>query len=89
MQIAIAAPILALALGLAGCSSAPVISTPVLSHQGEFRGPVVAQRGVPVSARYEGYCEHPPRRWASGSYRAYTLRPCGTERRYATVRALY
>lgn len=89
MQIAFAAPIFALALGLAGCSSAPVRSTPVVSHAGEFRGPVVAKRGVPVSARYEGYCEHPPRRWAGGSYRAYTLRPCGTERRYATVRALY
>ena len=89
MRIAVSAPILALALGLSGCSARPVVSTPLLSHGGEFRGPVVADRGVPISARYEGYCEHPPRRWAGGSYRAYTLRPCGTERQHATVRALY
>jgi hypothetical protein len=77
------------ALGLGACASPPVISQPLISLDGEFRGPVVAQRGVPISARYQGYCESRPHRWRHGWYRAYTPAPCETITRRATVRALY
>ncbi|PSC06678.1 hypothetical protein SLNSH_02435 [Alsobacter soli] len=79
----------AAAVLVSACAAPPIVSEPLIALNGEFRGPVVADRGVPISARYEGYCEHRPRRWDHGWYRAYTPAPCVTVVRHATVRALY
>ena len=79
----------ALVVALAGCAAPPTRNLPLISTDGEFRGPVVATVGVPVSARYQGYCESRPYRWRHGWYRAYTPVPCPVIEHRATVRALY
>jgi hypothetical protein len=77
-----------LATTLGACVAPPVRNLPIISYDGEFRGPVVADAGVPISARYQGYCESPPYRWRHGWYRAYTPQPCPVVER-TVVRALY
>jgi hypothetical protein len=92
----IAFSIVALTTVLGGCAMQPVTRPPVISPTGEFRGPVVSDRGVPFPARYEGYCELETGRWTHGGYRAYTPAPCDPERvvrervvREPVVRAYY
>lgn len=77
--------VMVMALGLAGCAG-PVRNPAVVSLDGEFRGPVVAQRGVPISARYQGMCESPAKRWHRGYYRTYD---CSGKPVTAVVRAKY
>ncbi|MHB2165557.1 hypothetical protein [Alsobacter sp. R-9] len=69
---------------LAGCATGP--GPTVISYDGEFRGAVVARNDVPLSARYTGMCESPPKRWAHGWYRTYSCAPVTAP---ATVRAKY
>lgn len=59
-------------LVLSGCAGQPVRIAPVLTSDGEFRGPVVADRKMPVSKRYEGLCESRPYRWRPFWYRTYS-----------------
>ena len=73
-----------LTLGLGACASAPIRSPAVVSLDGEFRGPVVSQRGTPLPARYQGMCESPAQRWKRGGFRTYDCRPGA-----AVVRAKY
>lgn len=77
--------VMMMTLGLAACTG-PVRNPAVVSLDGEFRGPVVADRTAPLSARYQGLCESPVRRWHRGYYRTYdcTGRPVGP-----VVRAKY
>jgi hypothetical protein len=79
----------ALAGSLGACASPPVVREPVISPTGEFRGPVVSDRGVPRYASYEGYCNLETGRWTHGGYRAYTPQPCDRASRRGVVRALY
>ena len=72
-------------LGLAACAG-PVRNPAVVSLDGEFRGPVVSQRGAPLPARYQGMCESPVRRWHRGYYRTYD---CTSSPPPAVVRAKY
>jgi hypothetical protein len=78
--------VIAAAALVTGCAGAPVRDPAVVSMKGEFRGPVVAQTGAPLSARYIGMCESPARRWDRGGYRTYD---CGPSSSQAVVRAKY
>ncbi len=78
--------VIAAAALVTGCASAPVKDPAVVSMNGEFRGPVVAQSGMPLSARYIGMCESPARRWDRGGYRTYD---CNARPAPAVVRAKY
>ena len=75
----------ALGIALSGCALGPVSSPPTISYDGYFGGTVVADRGVPISTRYENLCEGRAERWRYGWYRPYG--PCTAQ--YATVRAKY
>src|SRR6478736_1085227 len=87
MRIAIC--VIALAGSLGACASPPVVREPVISPIGEFRGPVVSDRGVPRYARYQGYCHLQTGRWTHGGYRAYSPLPCVRASHRVVVRALY
>jgi hypothetical protein len=78
--------VIAAAAFVTGCASAPVRDPAVVSMNGEFRGPVVAQSSAPLSARYIGMCESPARRWDRGGYRTYDCKPASGS---AVVRAKY
>lgn len=60
-----------LALMLAGCASGPVHDVATISYEGQFGGPVVADRTTPISTRYQNVCEGRPGRWRYGGYRPY------------------
>lgn len=77
--------VIVMTLGLAGCAG-PVRDPAVVSLNGEFRGPVVADRTAPLPARYQGMCESPVRRWHRGYYRTYD---CSGRPVPAVVRAKY
>ena len=64
----------ALALLMTACASPPVRDPAVLALNGNFAGPVVADRYVPDSVAYQGLCESRAFRWDRGWYRVYS--PC-------------
>jgi hypothetical protein len=64
----------ALALLMTACASPPVRDPAVLALDGNFAGPVVADRFVPDSVAYERMCESRAYRWDRGWYRVYG--PC-------------
>lgn len=85
MRMAVAA--CAAGLLLTGCaSSPPTPPMPLVSPiDGEFRGPVVSSRSVPISRRYTAYCESRPYRWTRGWYRVYGDCPPAQLRRTTVI----
>jgi len=77
----------AMALLMTACASPPVSDPAVLALDGNFAGPVVADRYVPNSAAYEGRCESRAYRWNRGWYRVYgpCVRPAPYVYRQTTI----